>query len=522
MYQDHFGLHADPFALSPSLRFLYRSQAHAETMAHLGYGLEQGEDIIMISGAIGTGKTLALQNLQAKVSRLFTQVLVNVTRVSYREFLKLVLAEMDAPYSSGDDVGDLLILMKKQALAVHADGRKVLLIVDEAQNLDVETLEGVRMLTNLGQPDKQLFQIVLAGQPGLEELVNRPELAQLRQRIRVHYRLEPLTARETTEYINHRTSVAGGLRPLFTAAAIRRIHELSGGIPRLVNHLASHAMLAAFVDRDREVDARHVGAEGLPETPRPTAGDAAPDPGRSTAPEPATAAAPATPPASDRGSRSGPAPGGPIIADDEPVTAPRMTAGDPRSMERRAGRRPLLWGTGLVVVAALVIGWLLVGQGVLTLPQLTSSAATGAGEPAEQTSPVTARQELAADPLAAGESTGDPADVMQDPPPPDAGDTPGSGGTINQVTPVESRPMVPQTQHWLHVASFRTEARANRLRSQLSAAGAQAVERPVTLADGSSWVRVMVGPFAAADEAEVMAATLRRQGLITFHRPVVE
>ncbi|MEZ4389350.1 MAG: AAA family ATPase [Candidatus Krumholzibacteriia bacterium] len=267
MYQDHFGLHADPFALSPNLKFLYRSQAHAETMAHLGYGLEQGEDIILISGAIGTGKTLALQNLLAKVSRLFVQVLVNVTAIGYVEFLKLVLDEMGETWPDNADVADLLVRMKRRALAVHAEGRKILLVVDEAQNLDPETLEGVRLLTNLGQPDKQLFQIVLAGQPGLDTLVARPELAQLQQRIRVHYRLEPLSARETENYLHHRTTVAGASRPLFTVAAARRIHELSGGIPRLVNHLAGHAMLAAFVDKDQQVDARHVAAAG-PRPPR--------------------------------------------------------------------------------------------------------------------------------------------------------------------------------------------------------------------------------------------------------------
>ncbi|MFN2164963.1 MAG: ExeA family protein, partial [Anaerolineae bacterium] len=181
MYQDHFGLHDDPFALGPNLRYLFRSRAHAETMAHLGYGLEQGEDIVLISGAIGTGKTLALHNLQAKVSKLFRQVVINVTQLTFREFIKMVLHELDESWPEQADTADLLVRLKDRAMAVRKEGRKILLVVDEAQNIEPEALEGIRLLTNIGQPDRQVFQIVLSGQPSLETMINRPELAQLRQ-----------------------------------------------------------------------------------------------------------------------------------------------------------------------------------------------------------------------------------------------------------------------------------------------------------------------------------------------------
>jgi general secretion pathway protein A len=510
MYQDHFGLHADPFALSPSLRFLYRSQAHAETMAHLGYGLEQGEDIIMISGAIGTGKTLALQNLQAKVSKIFSQVLVNVTRVRYIEFLKLVLNEMGGTWVPGADVADLLVALKDRARAVNEKGRKVLLVVDEAQNLDVETLEGVRLLTNLGQPDKQFFQIVLAGQPALEELVNRPELAQLRQRIRVHYRLEPLSAKETAEYIHHRTSVAGAMRPLFTAQAVRRIHDLSRGIPRLVNHLASHAMLAAFVERDREVDARHVAAEGLPETPEPV------EVARTeTRPKPS------------------PTPAGPAIAepdDDEPsAEAPRRTVRDERSSGRR--RAGLWWAWGALIVAVLAVGWYLLGRDTVALPWLTDRGPTtetmnptmDAAQPMNQTpgdteSPVEAGSDSDAgngSDAGMGPTTEPAADVAVEP-----ADEP--RGTVTPVTPIERQPIVAQAQRWLHVASFRDRQRAERFVALLDGTGVTVETRSVTLDDGNAWLRILVGPITDQAAGEALAEDLRSRGLITFHRQITE
>lgn len=472
MYQDHFGLHADPFALGPNLKFLFRSHAHAETMAHLGYGLEQGEDIILIVGAIGTGKTLALHNLQAKVSTLFRQALVNVTRVSYIEFLKLVLHELEVTWPPHADAADLLVLIKEAALAEHREGRKILLVVDEAQNLDVETLEGVRLLTNIGQPDKQLFQIVLAGQPGLEALIERPALAQLRQRIRIHYKLEPLTARETGEYIEHRTQVAGAREPLFTPPAIRRIHDLSGGIPRLVNHLAGHALLAAFVDKSRSVDASHVAAEGMPEAP------AAGEPSSGT-PEPE---APARPPvvelveAPPPRKQTRPAPRPELIADPDADPAP----------PRRPRRAAWIWAAVAVLVVAGA--WYMLRDGGF-LPARADS------------SPPPATTMTADDPALAGDATMDEAAAVA------AADT---------VAPP------PQDTVWLHVASFRDRARADRYGDLLHESGCSFEQRQVTLADGQDWQRLLLGPFANEAAADSAATVLARRGLVTSSRVLVE
>lgn len=481
MYQDHFGLHADPFTLSPNLKFLFRSQAHAETMAHLGYGLEQGEDIIMISGAIGTGKTLALQNLLSKVSRLFSQVLVNVTAIGYIEFLKLVLDEMGETWPDQVDAADLLIRLKRKARAVNEEGRKILLVVDEAQNLDPETLEGVRLLTNMGQPDHQFFQIILAGQPGLEQLVEHPDLAQLRQRIRVHYRLEPLTPRETEQYLQHRTSVAGSLRPLFTVAAARRIHELSGGIPRLVNHLASHAMLAAYVERDRQVDARHVDAEGLPETPIP--------------PPAITPARPAPPPP-QRDERPEPQP-----------SRPRTTT-VAESEGRRGGGR-LAWAWLALLAIVLVAGWYLASDGRLS-GWTRPSAPELPAQVVRQDPRLSALPEPAvADPQAEPESVPEPEPEPADDPDP---------VPVVPITEVDARPMAPAVEHWVHVASYRDSRTATRYRDRLGKSGLDTEVQAVTLDDGRVWHRVLVGPFPDGASAAAEGRRLQDTGLISFQR----
>jgi len=267
VFKDHFGLEADPFLLSPNLKYYFPSRAQEETMAHLAYGLEQGEDFILITGAIGTGKTLALHNLLSQLSAGFRTVLINVTQITYREFLKLVVNDLEPPVAPEADIADLLGSLKKHLLEAQRRGQKILLIIDEAQNLDQATLEGARLLTNLVQERGQCLQIVLAGQPPLEAKVRLPELAQLRQRIRIHYRLEPLHRDELENYINHRVGVAGCDRRLFHAKALDKIYEVSGGVPRLVNVVAGRSLLAAFVAGRNTIKANHVDVEDLAPIP---------------------------------------------------------------------------------------------------------------------------------------------------------------------------------------------------------------------------------------------------------------
>lgn len=489
MYQSFFDLHSDPFALGPNLRFLYRSRAHAETMAHLGYGLEQGEDIILIVGAIGTGKTLALNSLQAKVSRLFHQVLINVTSVSYPEFLKLVLHEMDQTWPAGADTADLLCLLKDRALAIGSEGQKTLLIVDEAQNLDVRTLEAIRLLTNIGQPHRQLFQIVLAGQPALEAQIERPELAQLRQRIRIHYRLEPLTAAETAEYVTHRLAIAGRRDPVFTPAALARIHALSGGIPRLVNHLAGHALLSAFVDKERRVDARHVAAEGLPAAPTPVIDPTPPATASAAEPTPPTPPTLPTPP--------------------HPSQRPPTTRRPQRQAEARWRVPGWAW-VWIIVLALLTAGALSLlrdDREQSEAPLQVNRLLPPPGEPAAPGPPPAEVESIA--------PTGPATPPTDAPPGPEAQ---AAGDPVAAASPAGATTIGSPGAIWLHVASFRDTTRASRYQDLLQTGGHRVEHRDVMLADGRRWRRVLIGPFMDRQEADAVAAELEDAGLITFHQ----
>ncbi|MDY0111045.1 MAG: AAA family ATPase [Candidatus Krumholzibacteria bacterium] len=524
MYQAHFGLHSDPFAMGPNLRFLFRSHAHAETMAHLGYGLEQGEDFVLIVGAIGMGKTLALNSLQGKVSKLFRQVLVNVTNVSYPEFLKLMLHDLGQTWPAGADAADLVCLLKDQALAVHAEGRKILLIVDEAQNLDAKTLEGVRLLTNLGQPDKQLFQIVLAGQLSLETLINRPELAQLRQRIRIHYHLEPLTEAETSEYIAHRLAVAGRHEPLFTQTAIAKIHGLSSGVPRLVNHLASHALLAAFVEKSRRVDARHVAAEDLPEAPPPVL-----DAPELATPMAAAMTRPAVPASPE--TESVLPPNTPLTADLVQPDAGR--AADALATSRMTTRRQLTRKPGRRGIGAWIWVWLIVlllGGWAAWKLILADRSGGSAGLPAAALVPAADLQAADARPGSGdgqpisrdGAAAVDPAAEPAAEPPSGLGAlAPPARDTALLGADATARPRL-AAGIWIHVASFRDTLRAARYTALLTEVDCPTGYRDTVLPDGQAWRRVVLGPFAGQAAADSTVATLVRRGLVTFHQQLAE
>ena len=258
MYQAFFGLKSNPFRLDPNLDFIYTSEAHQESIAHLCYGIEQGEDFVLITGAVGIGKTLALHFLLDQITSSYHTAFINVTLVDFRELLKMILSELKLEFDRQGDMAELLGILKKHFLDVRRKREKILLVVDEAQNLDVETLEGIRILGNLAQPGGQVLQTVLAGQPGLTRTINRPELEQLRQRIRVRYNLKPLAPEEVGPYIAHRLRIAGCERSVFSKQAVEKIRGLSRGIPRLVNKYADRAMLAAFVEEAKVIGPNHV------------------------------------------------------------------------------------------------------------------------------------------------------------------------------------------------------------------------------------------------------------------------
>ncbi|MBK7949966.1 MAG: AAA family ATPase [Deltaproteobacteria bacterium] len=253
MYTAFYGLREKPFALSPDPRFLYLAASHREALAHLLYGIEQGEGFISVTGEVGTGKTTLcrtlLERLEGQIELAF---LFNPSK-SALELLQSICAEYGLP-AEGLGRRSLMSQLNKFLLEQKERKRRVLLIIDEAQTLSENTLEQVRLLSNLETSREKLIQILLLGQPELDRKLDERGLRQLRQRISVRWKLEPLSADETVAYVRHRISVAAGEpKDLFTESALREVHRRTGGIPRLVNQLCDRALLAGYAARAAQI-----------------------------------------------------------------------------------------------------------------------------------------------------------------------------------------------------------------------------------------------------------------------------
>jgi len=257
MYTSFFGLQEKPFAITPDPRYLYLSERHAEALAHLLYGINEAGGFIQLTGEVGTGKTTIIRSLLEQLPANADVALILNPRVTPAEFLLTICEELHVPVPEGQrgSVKTLMDLLGTRLLQAHAAGRRVVLIVDEAQNLSASTLEQVRLLTNLETPTAKLLQIILIGQPELRELLDRPELRQLAQRITGRFHLTPLSAGETTGYVRHRLRVAGATAEVFTPGALREVHRVSGGVPRIVNVVADRALLGAFTREEHRVSA---------------------------------------------------------------------------------------------------------------------------------------------------------------------------------------------------------------------------------------------------------------------------
>ncbi len=255
MYTAYFGLSDKPFSITPDPRFLFLSGRHTEALAHLLYGVTESGGFIQLTGEVGTGKTTLIRSLLEKLPDTVDAALIINPRVTIPEFLRCICRELHIPFTPEQTTQDLIDALNAHLLQAHARGRRVVLIIDEAQALSSEVLEQVRLLTNLETSRQKLLQIILVGQPELRELLARTELRQLSQRVTGRYHLEPLTARETRAYIHHRLNVAGAMAPIFTASGLRAVQRLTGGIPRLINVLCDRAMLGAFTNELRQVDA---------------------------------------------------------------------------------------------------------------------------------------------------------------------------------------------------------------------------------------------------------------------------
>jgi general secretion pathway protein A len=255
MYTSFFGLIEKPFAITPDPRYLYLSERHAEALAHLLYGINEAGGFIQLTGEVGTGKTTIVRTLLSRIPQHADVAVILNPRVTATEFLLTICEELGLGLDEADRTSakEMVDALNRRLLAAHSDGRRVIVIVDEAQNLSADVLEQVRLLTNLETATQKLLQIILIGQPELRELLDRSELRQLAQRITGRYHLSPLSKLETQEYVRHRLRVAGAAGEIFTPAALREVYRLSSGIPRVINVCCDRALLGAYTLERREV-----------------------------------------------------------------------------------------------------------------------------------------------------------------------------------------------------------------------------------------------------------------------------
>lgn len=263
MYAAFFGLEHLPFSIAPDPRALFLSERHREALAHLLYGLDGGGGIVLLTGEVGTGKTTVCRGFLRQIPAHCTAAYIFNPKLGAHELLATICDEFGIAHPGADParptIKEYIDPLNAWLLAEHAAGRNAVLVIDEAQSLSVHVLEQLRLLTNLETDEKKLLQIILIGQPELREMVARPKLTQLAQRVVARYHLGPLTQDETARYVAHRMQVAGWQGPLpFEPAALARVHAISGGVPRRINLLCDRALLSAYAVGQRQVDARRV------------------------------------------------------------------------------------------------------------------------------------------------------------------------------------------------------------------------------------------------------------------------
>ncbi len=257
MYVAHFGLNHPPFAITPDPDYLYLSPSHQEALAHLLYGIGEDGGFVQLTGEIGTGKTTLIRALLAQPWEDVDIALCLNPRQSSEELVATLCDELSVQRSADSQrLKPLVDELNQHLLATHAQGRRTVVIIYEAQALSIEVLEQIRLLTNLETHRHKLLRVILVGQPELQRTLHSTALRQLAQRITARYHLSPLKRRQTHAYIHHRLRVAGGWPGLFTPSACRLIHRHSGGIPRVINLLCDRALLGAYSQQQTRVGRR--------------------------------------------------------------------------------------------------------------------------------------------------------------------------------------------------------------------------------------------------------------------------
>ncbi|MFA7269723.1 MAG: AAA family ATPase [Sterolibacterium sp.] len=255
MYLSYFNLVEAPFSIAPNPRYLYLSQRHQEALAHLLYGVNGDGGFVLLTGEVGAGKTTVCRCLLEQIPESCDVAYIFNPKLSVAELLSTICHEFGIAYPPGNTSIKVFVdCINAYLLDAHAKGRHTVLIIDEAQNLSADVLEMMRLLTNLETNQRKLLQIILLGQPELAEMLDRPELRQLAQRIVARYHLGPLSKSEVAAYVRHRLGVSGVQRQIFPATLMGRLYRLSGGVPRVINVLCDRALLGAYTQGKERVD----------------------------------------------------------------------------------------------------------------------------------------------------------------------------------------------------------------------------------------------------------------------------
>ncbi|MFZ0256867.1 MAG: AAA family ATPase [Gammaproteobacteria bacterium] len=254
MYESFYGFTEKPFSLLPDPSFLYLGKKHSMAFTMLQYGVVSQAGFTVIAGEIGCGKTTLIRHLLNNLERDVTVGLISNTQHRIGELMQWVLLAFGLEYRSKEKV-ELYETFVNFVIDEYGKQRRTVLILDEAQNMDAQTMEELRMLSNINSDKDLVLQIILVGQPELRALLRRPELEQFAQRIAADYYLEPLSAQETTDYIHHRLTVAGGDSSMFSAEACELVYRYTRGVPRLINALCDNALVYGFAEQKKVIDA---------------------------------------------------------------------------------------------------------------------------------------------------------------------------------------------------------------------------------------------------------------------------
>jgi general secretion pathway protein A len=259
MYQEFYGFREKPFALTPDPEFFYLSETHWTALESLLYGIQQRVGFMVVTGEIGTGKTTLGRVLLEKLDKKVRTAVIFNSFLTEGDLLKVILQDFGFP-SRGRSKKDRMDVLNLSLVERLSEGENAVLIIDEAQNLSVPVLEQIRMLSNLETEKEKILQIILMGQPELNQKLQSPALEQLNQRIAIRHHLQPLPAAKTEEYIHHRLRKAGAQENItFSKSALKSIHQFSRGTPRLINLLCDRALLAGFMEQTHQIDGGIMG-----------------------------------------------------------------------------------------------------------------------------------------------------------------------------------------------------------------------------------------------------------------------